>query len=263
VKLARRPILLYHPDRLFVERMRRACAQRYHLSLMGSWQDLMTAAEAIPPHALVVVDPYEPGPRGETLSPTLQFLLGEFPSLTVLAALAVHPSAYEDLRMLGEWGITRVIVLDEEDTPTAIAMRLETATGRRLRYLVRQTLSDQNGRAHAILAAASRTVVDAGGAADLARSLHVTTRTLLRWCRAAGLPAPRRLLAWLRILLAAELLDDPGRSIMGVALACGYSSDATLRQALKSFVGTTPKFLRREGAFAVVSKAFAADVKGR
>ena len=42
----------------------------------------------------------------------------------------------------------------------------------------------------AILRAAATVVVDGGQGKDLARSLHVTSRTLLRWCRRAALPAP-------------------------------------------------------------------------
>ena len=57
-------------------------------------------------------------------------------------------------------------------------------------------------------------------------------RTVLRWAERAGLPAPRRMLAWMRILLAAVLLDDPGRTVLSVAHACGYSSDSSLRRAM-------------------------------
>ena len=60
----------------------------------------------------------------------------------------------------------------------------------------------------------------------------------------------------MRILLATELLDDPGRTVSSVALACGYASDNSLRRALQDFLDTTPTALRRIGAFATASRAF-------
>ena len=37
------------------------------------------------------------------------------------------------------------------------------------------------------------------------------------------------------MLLAAELLDDPGRTISDAALACGYASDSSLRRAFELY----------------------------
>jgi AraC-like DNA-binding protein len=63
-------------------------------------------------------------------------------------------------------------------------------------------------------------------------------------------------MAWMRILLAASLLDDPGRTVLGVAYACGYSSDSSLRRAMQDFLGTVPTALRREGAFSRAARLF-------
>lgn len=257
MNIAERPVLLLHSDRVFCERVRRACAQRFQLRVVPSWDALRETIQDAAANALVVVDPYEGTFGDEHLSPTLRALLREFPSTTVLAACGVRRGCFEDVRTLGEWGVSRVISLDEEDTPVAIAQRLSAAQGRPLRTLIRRALPPNvPGRAQAILMAASEIVSVGGAASDLARSLHVTTRTLLRWCRRASLPPPRRLLAWMRILLAAELLDDPGRSVLGVAFACGYTSDSALRLVMRRYLGVTPGALRTRGAFAVASRAF-------
>jgi transcriptional regulator GlxA family with amidase domain len=60
----------------------------------------------------------------------------------------------------------------------------------------------------------------------------------------------------MRILLAAELLDDPGRTVLSVAHACGYSSDSGLRRVTQKFLGTSPTTLREKGAFSRASQAF-------
>ena len=95
-------------------------------------------------------------------------------------------------------------------------------------------------------------------AQDLARRLKISRRTLLRWSERAGLPPPRRLLAWMRVLLACELLDDPGRSVSSVARIAGYASDGGLRRVMQNFLRASPTELRQRGA---VKTAVAAFVK--
>lgn len=212
---------------------------------------------AAPPAALVVVDPYTQREEWDGPSPALRSLIAEFPSVAVIAAMEVTPSRFDDLRTLGKWGVVQVISLDHDDTPFAISQRLRAARGRPLRALLEQTLPDEmSGRARAILEAAVDVIVVGGVGNDLARTLFLSRRTLLRWCTQAGLPAPRNLLAWMRVLLAAELLDDPGRDVLSVALICGYSSDSGLRRITQKFLSSSPSDLRRDGAFATASTAF-------
>ena len=64
----------------------------------------------------------------------------------------------------------------------------------------------------------------------------------------------------MRILLAAVLLDDPGRTVLSVAHACGYASDSSLRRAMQDFLGTGPSALRREGAFGRASRVFLGEL---
>jgi AraC-like DNA-binding protein len=251
------PVLLLHPDRALRERVRRACADRYNVLPVNTWSELRDSLHSAPPLALAIVDPYL-GNRGHgELSTSLQALLREFPSITVIAVCEVRGGCLDQVRRLGEWGVTRVISIEEEDTPLAIARILESSRGRPLRALLQRSLADtMGGRGRAIVASAADVVSTGGVGRDLARSLHITPRTLQRWCRRAGLVAPRQLLAWMRLLLAAELLDDPGRSVLGVALACGYSSDAALRNAFRAYLGVSPNAVRHRGAFRVVSRAF-------
>lgn len=253
-----RPLLVLHEDRLFRERLRTvATAHGFRLRLISGWEGLLDEVRTAPASALVVVDPYAETGRDAPPSVELSALLHRFPSLTVTAALSARPGALEHVRRLGEWGVVQVIDLDEELTSVAIAQRLLAARGRPLRSLVARALPASSGGAlRAILGAATSVVAEGGQGADLARALHVTPRTLTRWCRRAALPPPRRLLAWMRILLAAELLDDPGRTVSDVALSCGYAADSSLRHALRSFLGASPRDLRATGAFAAASERF-------
>lgn len=253
-----RPLLVLHPDASFREQVRRAGGKRFDYLAVDAWDELRELVRTSPPAALIVVDPYE---NGDELSSALRALLLEFPSATVVAALALRPDRYRDLRTLGAWGVADIIVRGEDDTTEAIARRLRAIQGRPLQSLLERSLPpNTSGQARALLMAAAEVVSTGGQARELARMLYLSPRTLLRWCDRAELPPPRRILVWMRVLMAAELLDDPGRTVSSVAHACGYSSDNSLRRALQDFLDTTPTVLRREGAFSTASRAFLQDL---
>jgi AraC-like DNA-binding protein len=254
-----RPLLVLHADAAFREQIRRAGGKRFQFRAVGEWEELRAELRGAPPAALIVVDPYFAA-NGE-LAPELRSLLWEFPSATVLAALDLRPGRFRDLRTLGAWGVAEVIGIEEDDTTEAIGRRLRSVQGRPLQSLLERSLpASTSGQARALLMASAEVVSVGGQAKELARALYLSPRTLLRWCEKAELPPPRRLLVWMRVLLACELLDDPGRTVLSVAYACGYSSDNSLRRALQDFLSVTPTELRRRGAFAIAAEAFLTEL---
>lgn len=230
----------------------------FDVSFLPDWESLRTALPDTPPAALLLVDPYNlTGRDGPQLAQELRALMWEFPSATVVAAMEVLPGRSHDVRTLGEWGVTDILSIGEEDTQEAMTRRLRSAQGRPLQNLLQRCLpSSMSGRSRTLLMTAAEVVSLGGRGRDLARALHLSERTVLRWSERAALPPPRRLMAWMRILLAASLLDDPGRTVLSVAYACGYSSDSSLRRAMQDFLGTIPTTLRREGAFSHASARF-------
>jgi AraC-like DNA-binding protein len=246
-----------HSNGAFRERVRRVSGKSFACSFLPDWESLRAAISDAPPAALLVVDPYAAEGDGLQLSPQLRALLWEFPSATVLAAMELRRGCGHDVRTLGEWGVTDIISIGEEDTHEAIARRLRGAQGRPLQNLLQGCLpASMSGRTRTLLMTAAEVVSLGGRGRDLARALHLSERTVLRWSERSALPPPRRLMAWMRILLAASLLDDPGRTVLSVAFACGYSSDSSLRRAMQDFLGTIPTALRREGAFSRASRLF-------
>lgn len=258
-----RPLLVLHSDQLFRERLRRIGSQRFQLQFVSDWDGLREALREAPPAALIVVDPYTRTYGSEAeLAPELRSLLWEFPSATVIAALEVRKGRIRDLRTLGEWGVKEVIALDEEDTLESISRRLRSAQGRPLQSLLERSLpATLSGRARTLLMAAAEVVAEGGHGRDLAASLRLSERTLLRWAEQADLPPPRRILAWMRVLLACELLDDPGQTVLSVAYTCGYASDSSLRRAVQEFTGVLLTKLRQQGAFATASQLFLKELQ--
>ncbi|MDQ3556029.1 MAG: helix-turn-helix domain-containing protein [Gemmatimonadota bacterium] len=255
MKVEPRPLLVMHPDRDFRNRVRDAASRSYYFQDVPGWKALRGSVEEAPPSSLVVVDPYRESDDG--LSPALRALLADFPSTSVIVAVEVTPQRIDDLRTLGEWGVTQVVSLRHDDTVAALTHRFRAARGGPLRALLAQVLPPEtSGRARGILDVAAEVVASGGHGRDVAEQLGLSRRTLLRWCERAELPPPRTLMAWMRLLLAAEMLDDPGRTVLTVARTCGYSSDSGLRRVMTKFLGMSPGALRKGGAFKAASAEF-------
>lgn len=219
------------------------------------WGDVDEVVKTAPPSAVVLVDPYAGRLAGEAF-PRLHDLLRRFPSLTVAAAIPLRPETMADVQTLLEWGVAEVVDTGPDVTPRALHARLRQAHARPLkRRLERALAPGVSGDARTLLLAAAEAAVEGGGAPDLAALLDVAPRTLTEHCVRADLPPPRQVQAWMRILLACMLLDDPGRTVYAAAWACGYSTDRSLRRAVGEFVGTGAAELRRGGAFEQGAKA--------
>ena len=253
-----RQLIVMHSNSAFRELVRRYTSHTFESTFLPDWESLRAIIPDAQPAALLLVDPYTSGERkGLPLLKEPRELFWEFPSATVVAAMELRPGRSHDVRTLGEWGVTDIIAIGEEDTQEAMNRRLRAAQGRPLQNLLQRCLpSSVSGRSRTLLMTAAEVVSMGGRGRDLAKALHLSERTVLRWSERAALPPPRRLMAWMRILLAASLLDDPGRTVLSVAYACGYSSDSSLRRAMQDFLGTIPTTLRREGAFSRAARLF-------
>lgn len=79
----------------------------------------------------------------------------------------------------------------------------------------------------------------------LARALDVVPSTLMSRFFRAGLPAPKRYLAWARLVRAARLLENPGLSIARASNQLEYSSAQSFGRHVKTVLGVTAGQFRR------------------
>jgi transcriptional regulator GlxA family with amidase domain len=112
-----------------------------------------------------------------------------------------------------------------------------------------------------LLSVAVEVVAAGGQAPEMAAALGVAERTVPRWCERADLPPPRRLMAWIRLLLAADLLDNSdSHSNESIARATGYAGAQSLKTAMRNLMRMSVRELRARGAFDTVARAFADDL---
>jgi AraC-like DNA-binding protein len=252
------PIYLLHSNPALRDGLRAAPANATSIVPMADWRALRDALRRAPLGAVAVVDPV--GPRGGLVE-EVRDLLRVLPSAAVVAALAVGPNDGSTIRTLLAWGVADIMDLVREDTPVAMLRRLELVRGRAADRLLQRALPGSvPSRARVLLTTAAHVVVAGGHGPEFARALGVDERTVPRWCARADLPTPRRLLAWLRLLIAADLLDDPGRTLESAARAAGYTAAVSLKSATKNLMGVQPRELRARGAFELVAGAFAREL---
>jgi AraC-like DNA-binding protein len=228
----------------------------FSLEILRDEAELLDVIPNTPPSTLVVLDCTTETERNAQLSIIGQ-LIHRYPSVPVIAAIDVHAVNPERAVRLLASGVAGVIDLSVETTPQVLAARLKASSATPFKQKVEDSLPRcVSAQARAILRGACDVAVVGGGARELATRFGVNSTTVTGWCTVAGLPTPRVLQAWLRLLLAAFLLADTGRMIATVARACGYSSDRALRRAMNQFVGFGTRTVRQESAFETVMGAF-------
>ncbi|HEX8695653.1 MAG TPA: helix-turn-helix domain-containing protein [Longimicrobium sp.] len=233
-----------------VHRTLRELEGHYRTRDVESWDELEAALAGAAPSTVALVNPYSGRARGEGPSPRLRELVWRRPSTPVVVALHVHPERLDDIVALLAWGISEMIDLELENNPKAALPRLRGAHARPFkRRMETELLQYASDYAATLVRAACEVAVDGGGAPELAARFGVEPRTVGAWCRREALPPPRRLQAWMRVLLAAWLLEEPGRSVLNAARSAGYANDHALRRAMRELAGGDPSTLPREQLF--------------
>jgi len=236
--------------------------EEYAPRFVGGWDELAAEMESAPPSLTVLADAYLGRTPAQGPAPRLRELLWRRPSIPVIAALPLRDEWAEHASILFEWGVSEVLDLDLETSPGAVWQRLRGTRARPLKRRVEAVLSGYTSEyARNLVRAACETAVDGGGAADLSAIFGVEARTASAWCRREGLPPPRRLLAWTRVLLAATLLEEDGRSVVNVARSAGYATDHALRRAMREVAGGDPSTVERAHLFDRAAERFNAELR--
>jgi AraC-like DNA-binding protein len=257
------PVYLLHDDPLLRDLLDQAPGRAYYLVPVPGWSALEDHLKRSTPMSIAVVDPRAGLEERDMPSEALRQLLASFPSATVVAALPVTGEDSALVQKLGECGVADVLDLVRERTPESVARRLRVVQGRTVHRVLQRALPEAlPGRTRALLGVAAETVARGGLGPELAEALGVSERTVARWYKRADLPPPRRVLVWLRLLLAAELMDDVGRSFEAVARGCGYAGAGSLKGAVRLVLQTSLRELRLAGAFRTSARAFREELWG-
>jgi AraC-like DNA-binding protein len=171
-------------------------------------------------------------------------LVREFPHVPTVALVTdVADPPPDALLALGRSGVSTVVDARRPDGWRHLRAALGTDglrdLERRALALVAQDLADAPEsctRFFHLLFAAPPQLVTVRALADL---LHAVPSTLMSRFFRAGLPTPKRYLAFARLTRAARLLEAPGRSIASAANHLDYSSPQSFGRHVRVLLGLT------------------------
>lgn len=171
-------------------------------------------------------------------------LVREFPRVPAVALMAGADMQYVPVALaLGQAGVRRMV---DVRTPSGwhelrllLAQQRQDHAERRLAALVREQLPAM----HQDLRRFFEHLIGHGGRVrtvrELARVLGVRPASLTSRFFRAGVPGPKQLLAMVRLVRAAAMLENPGMSIAQVAYRLGYSSPQCFNRHIRRWTGLT------------------------
>ncbi len=196
-------------------------------------------------YVLVVVEPRDAD--GVPTEEAVRALRARHPDVPVVGHVAAQPGMSADVLALARAGVHELVVAGIDDVAHTLRTALASA-GRR--STAERVLADVMPLVPvAALPVLRYSLEHATAAPDvpaLARALGVSRQTLAARMRQAGLPGPRALSIWCRLLLAAELLAGEGRPVDEVALTLDFASANAFRNLLRRYADLGPSQVRRD-----------------
>lgn len=224
----------------------------------ASWAELRDRMRTAPPSSVALVHTGGAGEDAERLAA----LVREAPSVPVVTAADFGAVEAVHVRAIVAAGVAEIVNLGGVSSLQAIVPTLRRAHAQPLKRRMEERLPVWVSEdARTLLRAAAETVTDRGGRDLFAAIFGVYPRTLSTRCAELDLPPPRRLLGWTRIVLALTLLEEPGRTVLNVALCCGYNDNSSLKRAIENFAGAPSAGSLRDDRIGAAWDRFVAEIR--
>jgi AraC-like DNA-binding protein len=186
---------------------------------------------------------------GQQLDRRVASVVREFPTVPTVALLGGESANADALLRLGNAGITRLVDVRVpagwSQLRRILASEAMRAADRTALARIREVLEPVPEETwlffEALFAASERS----GTVQALSLRMQVLPSTLMSRFFRARLPAPKRYLAYARLLRAARLFEDAGHSIADVSNALDFSSPQSFGRHIVTFLGISAGEFRR------------------
>lgn len=173
----------------------------------------------------------------------------EFPRVPAVALLSeVGPATPQAVLALGRSGVKRLVDVRQPAGWRELRSILHSERGDRMQERAVATIAaDLAGAPEDCLRFFEELFLVPSRVATvraLARRLHVVPSSLMSRFLRAGLPTPKRYLAYARLVRAASLCENPGWSIATVANTLDYSSPQSFGRHVRTLLGVTAQRFR-------------------
>ncbi len=246
------------PNQLRLHRLRAALRDRYSVVTCADWEGLLSVCAA-EPVSVAVLDLHA-GVNLNAAFDYLRQLKRRFPSVRVVLYASLPPARPRDLFEAGRFGLDGLIVADQDDEPRRLLLLVEQAQARGLTEVLRQAMGDVKPTVRDATLIAVTRAHQPLSPEKLADILGIPRKTLTTRLAQAGYPAPQRLIAWGRLMVAAAMLEDDERSADSVAMALDYPSGSAFRNQCQRYLQAAPQQIRARGGARYVVDAFMRQV---
>ena len=190
------------------------------------------------------------GPDGtdRETAETIRALKAKFPALTVLVYCRFTRAGMRVAVAATRAGADEVVVRGCDDTGNALRKTLDGARGScAVSALAEELRALIPSKALSLVQYCLLNGARAPSVAGVALALGTNRRTLVTRTTEAGLPSPRLLIGWGRLLAAAGLLARSDHSVEQVAYYLGFGSASELRNMCRRYTGLRPRDVRAGG----------------
>lgn len=235
-----------------LERVNTAVQGEHRIVHCRSWTELEAACrdEEV---SLAIIDLFA---DGQSHFDVVRRLKMRAERLTLVAYVSLTADRARDLFDAGRAGFDGLLLAGQDDTPAAFRAVLERASARGVAQLLRPRLADL-----------PPLVRDAAMVAVTRAHLRLTSQRLAEICGSPkrvllaaldqfGFPPPQKLLAWGRLIVAAQMLEDETRSADAVARLLDFPSGSAFRNTCQRYLGATPHEIRANGGAAWTAQKF-------
>ena len=186
--------------------------------------------------------------EGNSTIKTVRHVREAFPSIPVVLYCGITPETSRDVLEFARAGVNDLVLRDVDDLRFTLRTAMSTAADH---CSARAIMAELESVIPPNIMPMMRFCLENGRRAltveDVADALSVHRKTLVDRLTAAHLPTPSAVIAWCRLLVAARLLEDPGRSIEQVALLLDFPSGTSMRNMMKRYTGLRPGEIRENG----------------
>lgn len=228
--------LLTHVKHVFVDEP--------ELFVATSWEDLELFIRR-KPISVVILDPAADGTMNVS---AVANLLKRYPSLPLIAYVALHAPQFNAVAQLGRLGLKEVVLHRFDDAPEGFRERVERVEGNALTHAVIAALRDRLAQLPRQLSVTVENLFEQPhrytSALDIGMEAGVAIVSVYRNLDAARLGSPKRLLVAAKVLRGFGYLRDPGYSVLDVSIKLGYKTARIFSQHWVGVFGLTPARVR-------------------
>ncbi len=219
-------------------------ADESELLVAESWEELETLIRR-KPVSVVILDPAADGIMNVG---AVAGLLKRYPSLPLIAYVALHAPQFSAVAQLGRLGLKEVVLHRFDDAPDGFRGRVERLEGNALTHTVIEALRPRLVQLPRQLAVTIENLFEQPhryhSALDLGMETSIAIVSVYRHLDAAGLGSPKRLLIAAKVLRGFGYLRDPGYSVLDVSMKLGYKTARIFTYHWVSIFGLTPARVR-------------------